>query len=165
MDMINLTAWEGRSESRSGAICQAQAAQIHATLGDPDKDAPQHGAPLPQLWHWCAFPPTVPNRALARDGHPALGDFLPPVQLERRMWASGRLTFGAPLKVGEDFTRRSIIAKVQEKEGSSGPMVFVSITRSTVRAASRCGKVRISSISPSLTPFAPRRNARFLKSP
>jgi 3-methylfumaryl-CoA hydratase len=127
MDMVNLTAWEGRSESHSGAVSEAQAAQIHATLGHPGTEAPRHGAPLPQLWHWCAFTPTVPMRALARDGHPALGDFLPPIDLERRMWAAGRLTFGAPLTVGEEFSRRSTIARVQQKEGASGRMVFVTV--------------------------------------
>jgi 3-methylfumaryl-CoA hydratase len=43
------------------------------------------------------------------------------------MWASGRLTLGAPLRVGEAFNRRSTIARVQEKEGGTGKMVFVTV--------------------------------------
>ncbi|WP_371226383.1 FAS1-like dehydratase domain-containing protein [Roseovarius sp. 2305UL8-3] len=127
MDQINVIAWEGRSETLDGCISQRQAAQIHATLGKPGTPTPTQGEAMPQLWHWCAFPPAVPMNELARDGHPMLGDFLPPVKLERRMWASGRLTFGAPLRVGEQFTRRSTIAKVSEKEGATGPMVFVTV--------------------------------------
>lgn len=127
MDTVNLSAWEGRSETRKGCISEAQAAQIHATLGQPGSMAPTSGQAMPQLWHWCAFPPTVPMSELGRDGHPLLGDFLPPVKLERRMWASGRLRLGAPLHVGERFTRRSTIAKVQQKEGQTGAMVFVTV--------------------------------------
>lgn len=127
MDMINLSAWEGRSESAEGTISEAQAAQIHATLGAPDQPAPGLGQPMPQLWHWYAFPAAAPMARLGRDGHPVLGDFLPPVRLERRMWASGRLALGAPLHVGERFTRRSTIARIQQKEGQSGRMVFVTV--------------------------------------
>ncbi|MFK7938565.1 MAG: MaoC family dehydratase N-terminal domain-containing protein [Roseovarius sp.] len=127
MDMVNLSAWEGRTQSEQGCIGAFQAAQIHATLGTSDTSVPAEGQPLPQLWHWCAFHPTVPMDQLARDGHPRLGDFLPPVPLERRMWASGSLRFGAPLKVGEPFSRRSTIAKVSEKDGATGKMVFVTV--------------------------------------
>ncbi len=127
MDMVNLAAWEGRSETQIGCISEPQAAQIHATVGQPGTSAPKTGDAMPQLWHWCAFPPTVPLNELGRDGHPVLGDFLPPVHLERRMWASGRLRLGAALRVGENFTRRSTIAKVQEKDGHTGKMVFVTV--------------------------------------
>ena len=127
MDMVNLAAWEGRTQTLSGCIAAAQAAQIHATLGPAGSAPPGEGEALPQLWHWCAFTPTVPMEGLARDGHPILGDFLPPVHLERRMWASGRLRFGAPLRVGERFSRHSTIARVQEKEGGTGRMVFVTV--------------------------------------
>jgi 3-methylfumaryl-CoA hydratase len=127
MDQLNVVAWEGRTEAMAGCISEAQAAQIHATLGDANAAAPRMGDPLPPLWHWCAFTPTVPMGELARDGHPVLGDFLPPVRLERRMWASGSLSFGAPLRVGEPFKRRSCVAKVTEKDGKTGPMVFVMV--------------------------------------
>src|SRR6056297_2480319 len=127
MDQLNVVAWEGRTEAMAGCISEAQAAQIHATLGDANAAAPRTGDPLPPLWHWCAFTPTVPMGELARDGHPVLGDFLPPVRLERRMWASGALSFGAPLRVGERLTKRSFIRSVVEKEGKTGPMVLVSV--------------------------------------
>ena len=34
--------------------------------------------------------------ALGADGHPAKGDFLPPVPLPRRMWAGGTIETIAP---------------------------------------------------------------------
>ncbi|MDT8328846.1 MAG: MaoC family dehydratase N-terminal domain-containing protein [Roseovarius sp.] len=127
MDKLNVAGWEGRSETQQGCISRQQAAQIHATLGQAHKTAPDTGDILPPLWHWCAFAPTVPLAELARDGHPMLGDFLPPVLLRRRMWASGRLRFAAPLRVGEVIKRRSSIRRVTEKTGAAGPMVIVSV--------------------------------------
>ncbi len=127
MDQLNVRAWEGRSEMCEGVVTAAQAAQIHATLGQPDTAAPREGEAMDPLWHWCAFNPTAPLSDLSRDGHPALGDFLPPVRLQRRMWASGALTFNAPLRVGEKLVKRSFIRSIAEKVGNTGPMVVVSV--------------------------------------
>jgi len=99
----------------------------HATLGDPRAPAPQTGDPLPPLAHWCAFPPNAHMSELQSDGHPAVGAFLPPVQLRRRMWAGGNLRFGRALHVGEPLERRSRIRAIKSKEGRSGPMVFVTV--------------------------------------
>jgi len=125
MDQVNLAAWAGKQDVASGRVDITMAAMLAATLDHGA--APAQGDILPQLWHWCAILPTVPNAALAGDGHPALGGFLPPVPLERRMWAGGALTFHAPLHVGEVITRHSCIRAVSEKEGAAGPMVFVTV--------------------------------------
>lgn len=125
MDQFNTQAWTGRSVEEVGCITPLMAAQIHATLGEGR--APQEGDPLPQLWHWCAFPPTADLEMLGPDGHPRGSDFLPPLRFPRRMWAGGALEFRAPLRVGDKITRRSVIRSVEEKEGSSGPMAFVKI--------------------------------------
>ncbi|GGE63026.1 FAS1-like dehydratase domain-containing protein [Actibacterium pelagium] len=127
MDQLNLIAWEGRTQSDAGGISAQTAALMHATLGDPNTTPPRAGDPLPPLWHWAAFPPMAPMAELGRDGHPVTGAFLPPLRLERRMWAGGMLRFHAPLKVGERLQRRSTIKSVTEKESAAGPMVFVTV--------------------------------------
>ena len=127
MSELDFTDWIGRHESRTGCVAPAQAAQIHATLGSADDAAPEAGEAMPPLWHWCAFVPTVPLDELGRDGHPRLGGFLPPVPLERRMWASADLRFHRPVHVGETLTRNSVIRSVEEKTGASGPMVLVTV--------------------------------------
>lgn len=127
MDTVDLAAWAGRTELREGRVSPEQAAQIHATLGDGAAPAPEMGADMPALWHWCAFTPTAPFARLARDGHPVLGDFLPPVRLSRRMWASGQLGLRVPLRVGEALRQRSRLAKIEEKQGSAGPLVLVTV--------------------------------------
>lgn len=121
-------AWVGRVEEAADTVTPRDAARMAATL------APDHapvdltdGAPLPPLWHWMAFAPAVGATGLGRDGHPALGGFLPPVGERRRMWAGGRLTFGPPLRIGEPLARRSEIVAIAEKAGASGTMVFVTV--------------------------------------
>lgn len=57
--------------------------------------------------------------------------FLPPVPLPRRMWASSRIEFLAPLHIDDRIERVSTIAAITEKSGSSGPLVFVDIAHET----------------------------------
>ena len=49
------------------------------------------------------------------DGHAALGGFLPPVPLPRRMWAGSRLNFFAPMLIGRELTKVSTIKSVKAK--------------------------------------------------
>jgi 3-methylfumaryl-CoA hydratase len=114
--------WIGRTETAEDVIPPRMARQMAATL---DAAAPE--GILPPLWHWMGWQPETPMAGLGRDGHPARGGFLPPVPLERRMWAGGRLTFHAALTVGAPMRRRSEILKVSEKTGSTGRMVFVTV--------------------------------------
>lgn len=122
-----LADWIGRKEVTTGCVPPMVAATIHATLARPHLACPENGDPLPPLWHWYAFPPTVGMEGLAPDGHPKLGGFLPPVPFERRMWASGSLEFLEELHVGEEIEKTSVITAVDEKRGSTGGMVFVEV--------------------------------------
>lgn len=117
--------WIGRREEATDAISPRQCRQMAATLETTGDFA--DGTPLPPLWHWMGWSPEAPMSGLGPDGHPARGGFLPPVPLERRMWAGGRLTFLAPLQIGRPLRRVSTILKVSEKTGASGRMVFVTV--------------------------------------
>jgi 3-methylfumaryl-CoA hydratase len=123
--------WVGRVEEAEDRVGVHTVAHLAATL-DYDADvrsrmALVEGGPLPPLWHWLGFLPQVEQSRLDRDGHPVRGGFLPPVPLERRMWAGGRLQFHDQLRVGEVLHRRSEILKVSEKQGATGRMVFVTV--------------------------------------
>lgn len=125
-------AWIGRAEHATDTISLRQARQMAATLGGTCAgDALESGGILPPLWHWMGWTPDTPMAGLGADGHPAKGGFLPPVPLERRMWAGGRLQFHGPLRIGEPMHRQSKILKVSEKTGSSGDMVFVTVGHQT----------------------------------
>ncbi|MFK7838580.1 MAG: MaoC family dehydratase N-terminal domain-containing protein [Sulfitobacter sp.] len=125
MDQINLQAWIERSDLGEGQVSQQQANMVHAVLGAPGQPAPQHGEIMPHLWHWYAFPPTAGMDELGEDGHPRLGNFMPPVRLNRRMWAGGNIEFIKPLHVGEPLRRRTTIADISEKTGAAGDIVVV----------------------------------------
>src|SRR5215472_3954828 len=125
MDTLeHLRSWIGGSEQRTDTITAAPLAALAATL-DRDDAPPGNGTAVPPLWHWLYFLPIARQSELGPDGHPRRGGFLPPVELPRRMWAGGRLTFARPLRVGEIATRTSKIADVTAKDARSGPLVFV----------------------------------------
>lgn len=114
----------GKTETRSDLVTAAPIAALSATL-DIEAPYPQPGDALPPLWHWLYFLPFPRQSELGPDGHAKRGDFLPPVELPRRMWAGGRVEFRHPLRVGDSMTRTSRIAEVKFKEGRSGRLVFV----------------------------------------
>jgi 3-methylfumaryl-CoA hydratase len=101
-------------------------AALSATL-DRDDPPPRVGDPVPLLWHWLYGLPLHKQSDLGADGHARLGEFLPPVPLPRRMYAGGRVEVHHPLRVGDAIERLSRIADVREKEGRSGPLVFVKV--------------------------------------
>ena len=101
-----LSVWVGRTEEVHDHLSLNLVTRIAATLGET---APQTGEPLPALWQWCFFQPTVEAAGLGGDGHPARGGFLPPADNRNRMWAGGRIEFHTALKVGAEATRISTI--------------------------------------------------------
>ena len=121
-------AWVGRTDLSADTVSPRAARQMLATLDTVSAPAPlADGDPLPPLWHWLAWQPEAPQAGLGPDGHPARGGFLPPVPLERRMWAGSRMEYLGPLHVGQAMERRSTILKVSEKTGAAGQMVFVTL--------------------------------------
>ena len=116
--------WIGREETAEDIVTSQPVAALAATL-DREDAAPRTGDALPPLWHWLYFLPVHKQSELGEDGHPKLGGFLPPVPLPSRMWAGSRLEFHHPLRLGEALTRRSRIEEVKQKQGRSGPLVFV----------------------------------------
>ncbi|MBA2689304.1 MAG: MaoC family dehydratase N-terminal domain-containing protein [Burkholderiales bacterium] len=133
-DITYLRQWLNRTEVFSDQVAATPIASLAATL-DRDDPAPQAGDDLPSLWHWLYFLPRHRHSELGRDGHPKRGDFLPPVQLPRRMWAGGRLEFHHPLRVGDVISRTSRIADVTSKQGRAGPLVFVRVRHEINKAA------------------------------
>lgn len=120
-----LREWIGRSETRTETLA---AEPVHALAATFDLDgAATASQPLPPLWHWVYFLPRAPQHTIGQDGHPALGGFLPPVPLPRRMWAGGELTFHRGLRVGETVTKTSTISDVQHKSGRTGELWFVTV--------------------------------------
>lgn len=125
LDIDHLRGWIGRQDSGSETVSPALVEKFHATF---DLKAPATaGAEAPLMIHLCLGQPAVPTSELGPDGHPARGGFLPPVPLPRRMWAGGAMEFHAPIRIGEEVTRRSTIRDVTVKTGRTGTLCFVTV--------------------------------------
>ena len=125
VDVENLRSWIGREQTDSEVLSPTLVRQFNATF---DRTSGTHvGDEAPLLIHLCLAQPIAPMSELGRDGHPALGGFLPPVPLPRRMWAGGAFEFHGPIRIGEEVTRRSTITNVQLKQGNSGALCFVTV--------------------------------------
>ena len=130
--MSHWDAWVGREMQSSDALDPALARRWLATFDLPPPD----GGTMPQGIHLCLCTPEAPQSALGEDGHPARDDsadsFFPPIPLPRRMWASSRIAFLAPIAVGARVERTSRILSVAEKDGSTGKLGFVDVEHVSV---------------------------------
>jgi len=124
MSIAELQRWIGKTETVEDEITPVPMMALAATL-DLDVQRPRPGDPLPPLWHWLYFLSIHRQAELGAEGHSMKGGFLPAVPLPRRMWAGGRFEFHRPLRVGETYTRNSQIVEINQKEGKTGPLVFV----------------------------------------
>ena len=113
-------------------------AQSMLGLLDRDPRGIAEGDALPLGWHWLYF--RQPRRAsrLAHDGHEVRGDFMPDVDLPRRMWAGGTLRSLHPVSLGEPAQLRSRIVSVAEKHGRSGRLAFVTVGHAVLQGDRRC---------------------------
>lgn len=128
--MADWADWIGKSETRHDVITPGLLQRYCATIDQPVTDD------IPQGLHWCLCLPDAPTARLAEDGHPAKGGFLPPIPLPRRMWASSSVSFEQSLQLGDEISRVSTVASIEEKSGKSGDLVFVTVDHET-RAGDR----------------------------
>jgi 3-methylfumaryl-CoA hydratase len=122
-----IKSWIGNKENVSDMISGSVADRLAATLNRETNISFCEQPNLPPLWHWCHFIKPTTQSALGKDGHPAKGSFLPPIPLPRRMWASASLYFKRPLKIGVIASRQSVLTDIQEKQGKSGKLIFVTL--------------------------------------
>lgn len=122
--------WRPPTLTSRDDLLPGPAAALAALL---DVAPPGPDGTLPPPWHWLYFLDWPPQRDLGADGHPAHGPYLPPIPARRRMWAGGRLTAHAPLRLGTPAERVAEPAAVEVKEGRTGEMVFVTVRYTIVQ--------------------------------
>ncbi len=113
--------WVGRTQHSTETFGESHNMRL-AAIGDYSEVPWDHLAPL---GHWTGFTPSDKQSDIGTDGHPRRGGFLPPVDLPRRMWASGAIRFHRPIPLGVMVDRVSTISEVTTKNGKSGRLVFV----------------------------------------
>lgn len=138
-----LKDWVGGSQEAADLVSAGSTVALARALDLPD-DGLIAGTDLPPLRHWLYFREIVPRSRLGRDGHPALGGFLPDIgaywggSATRRMWAGSRIAFHRPLTLDAHARRLSTIEAVSEKVGRSGRLVFVTVRHDLFGAAGEC---------------------------
>lgn len=161
---------EKRTRARTDILAPGLA-QAMLGLLDRDPQSISDGDPLPLGWHWLYF--RQPSRAsrLARDGHEVRGDFMPDVDLPRRMWAGGMLRSLRPVALGEGAELRSEILSVTDKRGKSGRLVFVTVGHTVLQGDRQCVEeeqvivYRESAPRPSAAPARPQAAREMVAAP
>lgn len=128
---MTFDAWIGREQRARDRLDEGLATRWLATFDLPKPHPPV----MPQGIHFALCTPEAPTAKLGEDGHPVRDDsadsFLPPFPMPRRMWASSKIAFHAPVAIGAVIERVSRIAAISEKQGSTGPLAFVDVSHET----------------------------------
>lgn len=84
------------------------------------------GLIAPPLFYMAPLTEPVPENELRADGLPFEGKFpVPPTSLPRLMDGGTEVEFLQTVRVGDVLTGRSRITDIYQKEGRSGPLIFV----------------------------------------
>ena len=93
---------------------------------------------LPPLWQWIYLLEKRPHADLGPDGHPTFGIPAPPGPGRKRMFAGGRVRTHALLVFGKPATRTTWVAGSKEKQGSTGPLTFVTVRNEYAQGGRVC---------------------------
>ena len=124
VDIDHLRKWIGKIDNVTDFVTPIVEQRYRATL-NMDIGNPKDGDPVTSGLHWMLGWNLVKNDELGVDSHPALGEFLPPVPLPRRMWAGSEIKVLKPIRVGDKVIKQSTVADIQVKEGRTGLLCFV----------------------------------------
>ena len=124
VDIDHLRKWIGKIDNVADYVTPIVEQRYRATL-NMDIGNPKDGDPVTSGLHWMLGWNLVKNDELGVDSHPALGEFLPPVPLPRRMWAGSEIKVLKPIRVGDKVIKQSTVADIQVKEGRTGLLCFV----------------------------------------
>lgn len=119
----SFSEWIGRVQSGTDVITPELVRRYNAIFSTGE-DA-NIGDTAPPTIHWCLARPAIAADRIGEDGHPVRGLLLPPVPLQRRMWAGSTLTFIRPLSVGAEVRIVSRLTDIQAKTGGRGNLVFL----------------------------------------
>ena len=140
--------WQGRSALELGIRRFAVASDDLNPLYLDEEYARQSrygGTVAPPLFYKADLTDPTPEAGLRPDGG-AEGRFpIPPVALDRAVDGGTEVEFFAPIRPGDTLTVKTKITDIYQKEGRSGPLVFV--VRETVYTNQKGEKVLVEEAS------------------
>lgn len=116
----------GKKQSATSTLYPEPIERMEATFGWQSK-VRKTGEPIPPGATILYFLDAPDKSNLGREGHRALGDFLPPIPLPKRMAAGLSYRFYTPLCVGDQVTKTTTIASITKKHGASGALFFIAL--------------------------------------
>jgi 3-methylfumaryl-CoA hydratase len=126
LNEVALKDWLGRTRKDEDEIALGAVERMAATL-DQDPAKFRRGGVMPESWYAILFGTTARESDIGSDGHPETGDFMPPLQGTRRMFAGRRTTFHRPLHIGDRVSRVSTVTRAEPKSGRTGSFVLMTV--------------------------------------
>ncbi|MCA9846423.1 MAG: MaoC family dehydratase N-terminal domain-containing protein [Dehalococcoidia bacterium] len=141
-----IRAWIGREgPEESAEVTQREIERYAHAVGNLSPlfldeavaaDSPFGGLVAPFQFYSIPFIDPLPHAALEEDGiaTAGAGGLRPPIPLPRTMAGGQEVEYARPIRPGDVLTRRSRISGIDERPGSTGPLVFTT-TETTYRDA------------------------------
>lgn len=117
-------AWIGRSQPPVTVEVTRRDIQKYAVATEQRRQAYIDGDEAPPMFLFGLLRPVVPMDRLGPDGI-ARDGFLPDLPLKRIMAGGVQMQFHKPMRPGDVLTATRTLADIQEKQGSTGPLIFV----------------------------------------
>lgn len=125
----DLQQFVGNSQSADDVITASQVGRLAVAL-DVAHPARNKGDAVPPGWHGVFFPPLVPLDRLRADGQPSGGGVAPPVPLPRRRLVGVRGAYHDALRIGDEVTKLTEVAKIKIDDFGAGPTARVTVRES-----------------------------------
>jgi 3-methylfumaryl-CoA hydratase len=117
--------WIGRSQPPIHIEVTRRDIQKYSVATEQRQRKFLDGDEAPPMFLFGLLRPVLPLDNLGRDGI-AQDEFLPDFPLKRIMAGGTEMTYHRPLCPGDKLIATKVLADIQEKNGSSGPLIFVS---------------------------------------
>jgi 3-methylfumaryl-CoA hydratase len=124
-----LSEWRsyvGRTEIRE-QLLDVESLRRYAVAVGSTRDVERQRPPIA---HWAYFLDAAQSAHLGSDGHPKRGTgLLPPVRLQRRMFAASAMRFREPLELNQPAQLTLKVVDIKHRVGRSGELVLVELQR------------------------------------
>ena len=118
-------SWIGRSQPPIHMEVTRRDIQKYAVATEQWQQKFLDGDEAPPMFLFGLLRPIVPLEGLGPDGI-ARDGFLPDFPLKRIMAGGTEMTYHRPLRPGDKLIATKTLADIQEKQGGTGPLIFVS---------------------------------------
>jgi 3-methylfumaryl-CoA hydratase len=122
------------SEVVHSELCSLTMVRRVAAMLDLFSDQFEEGMTLPRGWQFILLAGDTQRSKLRSDGFPGLGVSLPDLGLPRLLQTGRTVKYYRDIVIGSVIRRRSLIANIEHKSSSYGPMAIVTLLHQLVES-------------------------------